>query len=411
MKVLRLALTLVLAVSGLGVQVAADELVEDRAADLAPPVPILASGKPIDVEGFAAPFAGDFDEDGKLDLMVGQYGMGRLRIYRNVGSSARPEFDTFDWFAAGGRITGVPTCCQVGFTPQLVDFDGDGRTDVLTGSGLAELYLFRRKPDGTFAEAEVLEDKHGEIRMGVYFPGTRRIRYNSTVFAQDWDGDGDADLLLGRRRYCLVPNEGPKEQPVFADAMPLECDGKPLPFGIVGPCVADWDGDGRSDLLLGRRRDIVWYRNVGSEQRPVLEKPKVLVAANDFSYGGPIPENEPAYYHAICVADFNADGRLDLLLGDECRERIEKELSAEETEQQQVARAKLLATRSAVLAEYRDLRDRPKDETRQQRIERYRQVLRKWQECPPYPSTGSFGKRHGRVWLYTRIAPNQLAGP
>ncbi len=74
----------------------------------------------------AAPFVGDFDADGKHDLLVGQFHLGRMRIYRNVGSKARPEFETFEWFTAGGLIAGVPLCCLVVFTPQLVDFDGDG---------------------------------------------------------------------------------------------------------------------------------------------------------------------------------------------------------------------------------------------------------------------------------------------
>ncbi|MHC4178075.1 MAG: M56 family metallopeptidase, partial [Planctomycetota bacterium] len=144
----------------------ADEAAPRRAADLARPVRIAAGGKPIDVPGFASPFVGDFNEDGKNDLLVGQLDHGRLRIYRNTGSNARPKFDGFEWFTAGGQIASIPAGCAVGFTPQLVDFDGDGRTDIVTGSfawGL--LYVFRRNADGTFAEAEVLEDKDGELQM------------------------------------------------------------------------------------------------------------------------------------------------------------------------------------------------------------------------------------------------------
>ena len=66
-----------------------------RAADLAAPVRITAGGAPIDVDGFAAPFVGDFDRDGRDDLLVGQVGYGRLRIYRNVGTNERPRFDSF----------------------------------------------------------------------------------------------------------------------------------------------------------------------------------------------------------------------------------------------------------------------------------------------------------------------------
>src|SRR5262245_42077810 len=69
------------------------------AADLAPPFAVTVDGVPIDLtadskakwpgdESF--PWLGDFDGDGKLDLLVGQHGRGKsieghLRIYRNLG--------------------------------------------------------------------------------------------------------------------------------------------------------------------------------------------------------------------------------------------------------------------------------------------------------------------------------------
>ncbi|NQT11141.1 MAG: M48 family metalloprotease, partial [Planctomycetes bacterium] len=102
---------------------AAEEPTRRGAADLAPPVRVMAGGKPIDVGGCAAPFFGDFDGDGRKDLLVGQYDYGRLRIYRNIGANAQPKFDSFEWFKAGGRIAGVPSGCISGFAPQLVDLD------------------------------------------------------------------------------------------------------------------------------------------------------------------------------------------------------------------------------------------------------------------------------------------------
>jgi len=97
----RIALAL-LAVAGPGLAAEPGELL--------PPVPIQVAGKPLDVErdGHSAPFVGDFDGDGKLDLLVGQYHDGRLRIYRNTGTNAQPKFESYTWFEAGGAIARVP---------------------------------------------------------------------------------------------------------------------------------------------------------------------------------------------------------------------------------------------------------------------------------------------------------------
>jgi hypothetical protein len=80
-------------------------------ASFAPPFAVTAVGKTIDLpadptqwvayqNGF--PWFGDFDRDGKPDLLVGQGGAFRhrkslghqrpLRIYRNVGSAEQPRF-------------------------------------------------------------------------------------------------------------------------------------------------------------------------------------------------------------------------------------------------------------------------------------------------------------------------------
>ena len=79
------------------------------AADLAPPVQVMAGDQPINVDiGHAAPFYADIDGDGINDLLVGQFGEGKLRIYKNTGSNEQPQFGEFTWFKAGGDFGKVP---------------------------------------------------------------------------------------------------------------------------------------------------------------------------------------------------------------------------------------------------------------------------------------------------------------
>ena len=72
--------------------------------ELAKPFLAMAGGKPIKVDiGHASPVFADFDGDQLPDLLVGQFGEGKLRIYKNVGTRTEPKFDKFDYFQAGGK--------------------------------------------------------------------------------------------------------------------------------------------------------------------------------------------------------------------------------------------------------------------------------------------------------------------
>ncbi len=79
--------------------------------ELAPPVKVMVAGKPLDVGGvgYAAPFVADFDGDGVNDLLVGQFSEGKLCIYRNEGTNAKPRFEKFTWFMDGKPEGRVPT--------------------------------------------------------------------------------------------------------------------------------------------------------------------------------------------------------------------------------------------------------------------------------------------------------------
>jgi hypothetical protein len=77
---------------------------------LAKPVRLEAAGKPIDTDvGHAAPLVVDFDGDGKSDLLVGQFGDGVLWFYKNIGTNARLQYAAGVKFKGGNPDGRVPT--------------------------------------------------------------------------------------------------------------------------------------------------------------------------------------------------------------------------------------------------------------------------------------------------------------
>jgi hypothetical protein len=95
-------LLLLLLVAGSSTRQASTDLFEK-------PFRVRDGEKFIDVDvGHAAPLYTDFDGDGVPDLLVGQFGEGKLRIYKNLGSAKEPRFDGFTWFKTGEEEGKVP---------------------------------------------------------------------------------------------------------------------------------------------------------------------------------------------------------------------------------------------------------------------------------------------------------------
>ena len=73
----------------------------------------------------------------------------------------------------------------------------------------------------------------------------------------------------------LTAGAGPGLSAELATPIRLEADGKPIDavdIGHAAPCVADIDGDGIQDLLVGQfsRGALLIYRNVGTNAEPKL---------------------------------------------------------------------------------------------------------------------------------------------
>jgi hypothetical protein len=197
----------------------------------------------------------------------------------------------------------------------LVDLYQTGRQDMLSGSYPGEIYLFRQKPNRTYASAVKLKDKHGKVI---------NVGRAAAVALGDLHGKGTLDLVVGNidGKVFLLPNEGTPSQPAFGPPQRLEAAGRPViaAGGDAGPCLADWDGDGRLDLLVGSAAGtVVWYRNVGSTSQPQLAAPVTLVEAPPQGETGRDSSTHPTrsgMRTKVAVGDWNHDGRPDLLVGD-----------------------------------------------------------------------------------------------
>ncbi len=195
-----------------------------------------------------------------------------------------------------------------------MDLDGDGKLEILSGSIPGEIYCFHRKADGTWDRPQVLKDARGR---------TNNVGRASAVVSADWNGDGKPDLLVGNidGEVFLRPNQGTRQKPVWGPPEQLKADGRPMMAQgrRVGPFVADWDGDGKLDLVVGYGSGkVVWYRNLGTAQKPRLTLAGTLVEAppQERPKTDAVPKRS-GLTAKVCVADWNGDGRPDLLVGDD----------------------------------------------------------------------------------------------
>ncbi len=142
-----------------------------RWAEADSPVAVLERGS------HAVPALGDVDDDGDLDLLVGESD-GTVTFFRNEGTPAEPDFRRVADAWQGVRV-------ERRSAPALGDVDGDGDLDLLVGTSSSGIRLWRN--EGTPAEPDFVDE-------GRLDAATRGL---STPVLADVDGDGTDELFSG----------------------------------------------------------------------------------------------------------------------------------------------------------------------------------------------------------------------
>lgn len=184
----------------------------------------------------------DWNNDGKKDLITGEYS-GTIRIYLNIATDSDPVFSGYDYLEVGGRTFD----CGSKSTPFIVDWNNDGKKDLLCGEDYGRVLLLVNKSTGSvpvFDDAVYLQSGGQDLT----------VQLRSSPAAGDWNRDGKKDLLVGEiyGTVFYFENVGSDEDPVFDGHVLLSTGEILVDVEMYSRLdLVDWDNDGVLDLLSG----------------------------------------------------------------------------------------------------------------------------------------------------------------
>ncbi|MCR5887793.1 FG-GAP-like repeat-containing protein [Hymenobacter sp. J193] len=246
---------------------------------------------------FSAPAVTDVDQDGLLDLLVGNQN-GSVWRYEQTTANG-------DQFASAGALTdGTSPLNVAGYAIVAVtDVDGDGLLDLLVSNAFGDVLRYEQTATngGNFAgQGSLTTNGTTPLNVGNY----------ANLAVTDADGDGLIDLLVSNNAGNIQRYEqaAANSSSFGAVAALTDAGGTPLALGNIGLSVTDLDSDGLLDMLVGRTSGRV------------TRYEQTAPAANSFTSLNDLTTNgttviDAGDYTKPAVTDIDGDGLLDLLLG------------------------------------------------------------------------------------------------
>lgn len=261
-----------------------------KAPSFAKATPLKLGNKHLKGGMRVCPVVWDWNKDGKKDLLCADE-FGKVTFFENTGTDASPVLkEGVPVQARGGPISAPPGSSAKG------DLAGDGQEVFLYFSKEGTIEVYCRETNAVVeVEGRPFKVDASKIKM-------------STVL---WNEDKKADLLLGQEdgRVLLLISRCANDKWAFDKPVVLQDGNKPLRAGPRPfPALEDWNKDGKKDLVCySTDGQVYWFENQGTDAERIFNGRKT--APKDFSpiYGG--------YRSQLTVADWNNDGKPDLLYG------------------------------------------------------------------------------------------------
>jgi hypothetical protein len=236
--------------------------------------------------GYTTVTVADWDNDGLKDVIANSI-FGKVIWFKNIGSSSAPQLAKeqsvmVDWGSEKppkpSWLWWEPTSDELvtmwRTTPYTADWNKDGLTDLIMLDTAGYLSYFERfkkgqnlmlKPpvrifygtdySGYGGKHNISDSSAGLLRLNTSkFGGSGRVKFTMA----DWDQDGKTDILVTSSNVTVMKNLGDKDGVVqLKNGTPLTK--KILAGHDTSPTTVDWNKNGVPDMVLSAEDGHFYY--------------------------------------------------------------------------------------------------------------------------------------------------------